>query len=247
MWQSRYPSEAASLEVLARLYPEDQTSKLVVSVVREGVTVQETLLDAAHPALLADSNASSPISVALRYVREGLLHIFGGPDHIAFVLGLLLFGGTLRQLLKTITAFTLAHSITLGIAATGIWNPSPRIVETLIALSITCIALENLRPHRTEQDLRAFLAFGFGLIHGFGFAGALSEVGLPQDTFWAALASFNIGVEMGQAAIVLAVAPLIARLTYLRPKSHRWIVILGSLAVGLAGLYWLLTRLLMPS
>jgi hypothetical protein len=116
-------------------------------------------------------------------------------------------------------------------------------VEPLIALSIICIAVENLRPHRTERDLRPLMALGFGLIHGFGFAGALSEVGLPQDSLWTALASFNIGVEVGQLAIVLIIVPCLARLARLKPETHRRTVLLGSAAVGLAGFYWFLTRL----
>jgi hypothetical protein len=90
------------------------------------------------------------------------------------------------------------------------------------------------------------MALGFGLIHGFGFAGALSEVGLPQDSLWAALASFNIGVEIGQLAIVLIIVPCLARLACLKPDTYRRTVLLGSVAVGLAGFYWFLTRLPTP-
>ncbi len=247
VWQSHYPREAKIVEVASRLYPENPSSRFVVSVVRGGVTVEETLLDAAHPALVAGKAKSSIVTAAVRYIHEGLRHIFGGPDHIAFVVGLLLFGGTLKHLLKTVTAFTLAHSITLSLAAAGVWSPSPRFVEPLIALSIVCIAWENLRPRprRTERDLRPLLAFGFGLIHGFGFAGALSQVGLPRDALWAALASFNIGVEIGQATIILTLTPLLARLANRRPVWHQRTIVLGSVAIGLAGLYWFATRLLL--
>jgi hypothetical protein len=263
MWQSRCPKEAASVEVLARLYPNDPASKLVVSVVRGGVTVQESILDAEHPALLAHPGAPAPprrragLSIALRYVREGVSHVFGGLDHVAFLLGLLLLGGTLRSLLKTVTAFTLAHSLTLGIAAAGVWCPSPRMVEPLIALSILYIAAENLavglrRRSRPEaertprRDLRPLLAFGFGLIHGFGFAGALSSVGLPQDAFWLALGAFNLGVEVAQAAIIVTVAPLLTVLARGYPALHRRAVNGGSIIIGLAGIYWLCIRLLTP-
>ena len=245
-WQATLDKEVTDPEVLARLYPDDSSSKLVVSVLRDGSLVQETVLDAAHPALLRNHEPpESRWQVFLRFVREGVTHIFGGPDHICFVLGLLLLGGGLKTLLKTVTAFTLAHSITLTVAALGIWNPSPRIVEPLIALSIVAIAVENLRPRKVSaRDLRPWFAFGFGLIHGFGFAGALAEVGLPQQALGVALAAFNFGVECGQALIVIAVAPALAKLAEDKPKLHRLFLRLASVGIGLAGLWWFVTRLI---
>jgi hypothetical protein len=184
--------------------------------------------------------------VAGTYIREGILHIFGGPDHILFVLGLLLLGGTLKSLIKTVTAFTIAHSITLTIAATGIWNPSPHIVEPLIALSIVAIAIENLRRSGrvVKRDLRPLFAFGFGLIHGFGFAGALAEVGLPREAMGVALASFNIGVELGQVTIVLAAAPSLALLAIKRPVINSRLVFAGSAFIGICGAFWFITRVI---
>ena len=182
----------------------------------------------------------------LRFVREGVLHIFGGPDHILFVLGLLLLGGTLKSLIKTVTAFTVAHSITLTVAATGLWNPGPRYVEPLIALSIVAIALENLRRNgkTAKRDLRPWFAFGFGLIHGFGFAGALAEVGLPKEALGVALASFNIGVEIGQVTIVLAAAPALALLSARKPAISRNVVVAGSTLIGICGAFWFVTRVI---
>jgi hypothetical protein len=249
-WQATLDKEVAAPEVLARLYPNDPSSKLVVSVLREGSLVQETVLDAAHPALLLSHEPpESRWQVFLRFVREGVSHIFGGPDHVCFVLGLLLLGGGLKTLLKTVTAFTLAHSITLTIAALGIWNPSPRLVEPLIALSIVAIAVENLRrispASRSWRGARGeVFAFGFGLIHGFGFAGALSEVGLPQQALGVALAAFNFGVECGQALIVIAVAPALAKLADDKPTLHATLLKMLSMGIGLAGLWWFVTRLL---
>ena len=188
MWQARSDGPVSRIEVLTRLYPEDPASREIVSVFRQGQLVQEAILDASHPSLALGERAPnvSPLTVAGRFTREGVLHVMGGMDHVCFLFGLLLLGGSLRQLLKTITAFTLAHSVTLSLAATGVFAPPPRLVEPLIALSIVAIALENLRV-RTAQDRdrkadrRPWIAFGFGLIHGFGFAGALAEVGLPRE------------------------------------------------------------------
>lgn len=249
-WQATMPDCAKTCDVEARLYPEDAASRTVVTILRDGVVVRDALLDEAHPDMLSSHRRLSWHQVAAQYIRQGVLHILSGPDHIAFVIGLLLLGGTLKSLLKTVTAFTLAHSITLSLAATGVWNPSPRIVEPLIALSIVAIAVENLRPHppgdgdaAPPRDMRPFYAFGFGLIHGFGFAGALSEVGLPANALATALASFNIGVEIGQAAIVLAISPLIALLASKKPVLLSRFVFAASICIGLAGSFWFFTRL----
>lgn len=260
-WQTVLPASIATCEVLVRLYPEDPNSHTVVTLIRDGQVFQEALLDAAHPDLLRSQPAPKPVTVALRYIHEGVGHIFGGPDHVLFVLGLILLGGTLKALLRTVTAFTLAHSVTLTLATTGIWSPSPRIVEPLIALSIVAIAVENLRHLRNKRvseqyctslpeegraavvlpparDLRPYYAFGFGLIHGFGFAGALAEVGLPKAALGVALASFNIGVEMGQVAIILITLPLLAWIGRARPVVLSRLALAGSLVIGVAGAYW---------
>ncbi len=255
-WQTIVTITAKECEVLARLYPEDAQSRTVVTIMWKGQAVQETLLDAAHPSLLHNQPKPRASAVALRYVREGIDHIFGGPDHILFVLGLLLLGGSLKSLLKTVTAFTLAHSITLTLAATGILAPSPRLIEPLIALSIVAIAIDNLRTMRRERtavpadsppapprDLRPYYAFGFGLIHGFGFASALAEVGLPRTALVVALASFNIGVEIGQATIVLLTAPVLAWFARKQPVWYLRSATAGAVFIGLAGSYWFITRL----
>lgn len=259
-WQTTVSGEQTNLEVLARLYPENPTSRFAVTVLKGGVPVQETLLDADHPSLTAPEPRDG-FAVALRYLQEGVRHIFGGPDHLCFLAGLLLLGGTAGVLLRTVTAFTLAHSITLTLAATGVFTPSPRFIEPLIALSIIAIAVENLRALRNQvagsdkpnssstqapqprQDRRPWYAFGFGLIHGFGFAGALAEVGLPKASLGVALASFNIGVELGQAALVLVAVPLLALLAR-RPTLNQRTVLVGSLAIAAAGGYWFVTRLI---
>lgn len=246
-WQTVLTGPVHTCEVTARLYPEDQNSRTVVVLIRDGEVFQEALLDSSHPGFLRSRPPLSPFGVALRYLQEGIGHIFGGPDHILFVLGLILLGGTLKSLLKTVTAFTLAHSITLTLAATGVFSPSPRIVEPLIALSIVAIAVENLRHLRTktasERDRRPFYAFGFGLIHGFGFAGALAEIGLPHAALGVALASFNIGVELGQVSIILVTLPILAWLAKARPFVFRRLLPAGSVVIGLVGAYWFFSRL----
>jgi hypothetical protein len=186
----------------------------------------------------------------------GAEHILSGADHILFILGLLCLGGTLRSLLYTVTAFTLAHSVTLTIAATGIFVPSPKFIEPAIALSIVAVAVDNIRiltsnwsaastsaGASNKDDLRPYFALGFGLIHGFGFAGALAEAGLARENLGIALASFNIGVEIGQAAIILVVAPLLAYLAMKRPHLFKRVVLVTSIVIALIGGFWFIARL----
>jgi hydrogenase/urease accessory protein HupE len=144
----------------------------------------------------------------LDFFKMGLEHILLGFDHLVFLLGLVLVGGRWRSILLVITAFTVAHSITLGLAVLGIWAPSPRFVEPAIALSIAYVGVENFFV--TDAEKRWQITFPFGLVHGFGFAGALQEIALPRADLPGALLAFNLGVEAGQLAVLAAVLPLMA-------------------------------------
>jgi len=251
-WQASVEKSSTGYEVLSRLYPEDSNSSTIVSCVRDGQSVQEDLLSGEHPSLL--KNSSSHL-IMWRYLQEGFKHILSGADHILFLLGLLLLGGSILSLLRTITAFTLAHSLTLTAAVTGIIVPSTRIIEPLIALSIVAIGLDNLRVLRTwakssgdssdyvKRDWRPLTAFIFGLAHGFGFAGGLIEIGLPKEALWIALISFNLGVEFGQAFIVACLAPLIA---FAKNKMLRFYLPFAqavSILIAATGAIWFATRL----
>ena len=238
--------KAATLAVKSRLFPEDPRSKTLVFVYDGAKFASEAVLDAANPTFDSSrrSNAEpSGLALAWRFLREGVSHIFGGPDHVLFVIGLLLLGGTVKRLLKVVTAFTLAHSITLFLAATGTFTLPPALVEPVIALSIVAVGVESLIAKRGGSDGRLLMAFGFGLIHGFGFAGALAEIGLPQTSLPIALAAFNGGVELGQLAIVLTVAPALGLLSRRFPKAGRSAVIGGAVAVILMGVVWFLQRI----
>jgi hydrogenase/urease accessory protein HupE len=259
-WQTIVePSPSNNWQLLARIYPEDETSRTVVTIIRNGQPIDEALLDWQHPCTLRGHAQLDYFALAARYGKQGIEHILFGADHILFVVALLLLGGSLRSLFCIITAFTLAHSLTLTLAATNTFAPSPRIIEPAIALSIVAVAVENLRRLKTygsnqdliklaspKDDLRPRLALIFGLIHGFGFAGALIEVGLPKEHLALALASFNIGVEIGQATIVLAIAPVVALLAIKCPDLYRRIAFFGSICIGIAGGVWFVTRILQP-
>ncbi len=162
-----------------------------------------------------------------QFVREGVRHIFIGPDHILFLVGLLLLGGTLSQLLRIVTAFTLAHSVTLVLATLNVLSPPARVIEPMIALSIIFVGAHALWQSKEGRDWRLLFAFCFGFVHGFGFANVLREMRLPRGALGWSLFSFNAGVEIGQACIVLAVAPLLALLfgwRFLRNRRGRLLV-----------------------
>jgi hydrogenase/urease accessory protein HupE len=239
--------ETADMVTLeTRLFPEESQSKTLAYLYEDGRLVTEARVDAAHPSATLSRLAPpvTPLQTVKQFIREGVGHIFLGFDHICFVVGLLLLGGTLKQLLKVVTGFTLAHSVTLCLAATGVWTPPGRFIEPLIALSIIAIGLDNLLSKPGERDIRAPLALGFGLIHGFGFAGALADVGLPKATLGLALGAFNIGVEAGQAVIVLLLAPVLAWVSTRWPEARRKVLIAGSVGVALLGAFWFAERIL---
>lgn len=145
----------------------------------------------------------SPTGLAGYYIRLGFTHILPyGFDHILFILGIFFLNPNLRSVLWQATAFTVAHSITLALAATGTIHPLSSVIEPIIALSIAFIAIENIFI-TTLKWWRILIVFGFGLVHGMGFAGALAEIGLPENNLLSSIISFNVGVELGQIAIIL--------------------------------------------
>ena len=181
--------------------------------------------------------------VALDYLQLGFLHILPkGTDHILFVLGLFLLSHRLTPLLWQVTAFTVAHSITLAMSIYGLISLPSNLVETLIALSIVYVGVENILT-RQLKPWRIVIVFGFGLLHGMGFAGVLLELGLPESEFINALVSFNIGVELGQLTVIILA---LAAVFWLRrnPEFYRRLVVIpGSLAIALMGLYWTWQRI----
>lgn len=190
-----------------------------------------------------------------QYVVDGVWHIWIGYDHILFLLALLLpavlvrrdgqwqgahtFSGAVKEVLKVVTAFTLAHSITLSLAALEIVSLPSRLVESAIAASVMVAAVNNLRGNLESR--RWVMAFGFGLIHGFGFASVLADLGLPQGALVLALVGFNVGVEVGQLAIVAVFLPVAFRLR--NTGFYRFGVLkMGSLLIALLACFWLVQR-----
>lgn len=179
--------------------------------------------------------------VALDYVRLGVEHIWTGYDHLLFLAALLLVARSLREMLGVVTGFTMAHSVTLSAAALGLVTLPSAVVEPAIAATIAFVGVENL--WRPTGRRRFLTTFALGLIHGFGFAGLLRELGMPQEHLVTALLAFNGGVELGQAAVVLVVLPALLAARRLPGWEARTVPVL-SLAIAGAGLYWLIERVL---
>lgn len=180
--------------------------------------------------------------VAMAYVALGFEHIMGGIDHLLFVLGLLFLVGFRRQLIWTISAFTLAHTVSLASVAFGWLTLRPGPVEACIALSIVLVACEALGKRQTlARQWPALVAFVFGLVHGLGFAGALQEIGLPENHVLVALLTFNLGVEVGQLLAVVAAWGVVQLATRLWPRVVRLgpAVLYG---IGSVGAYWTFSR-----
>ena len=202
------------------------------------------------PILDESGDERSFMSTAGLYVTIGIGHILpDGADHILFVLAIFLASVRVKALVWQISAFTVAHTATLALAASGIITPSAAVVEPLIAFTIAFVAIENL-VFKDMTKWRPLVVFGFGLIHGLGFAGFFGELGLPPGQFWSALIGFNVGVEIGQLSVI-AFAALIGyglRRVLRDPKGiaryRNYLVRPGSALIGLTGLWWGITRLI---
>lgn len=185
--------------------------------------------------------------IALTYIMLGVEHILLGIDHLLFVLALLMIVANFKKLVATITAFTIAHSITLALAALGFVSMPGPPVEAIIALSIVFVAAEIVRGRQGIAVLTArvpwIVAFTFGLLHGFGFAGALSEIGLPQSAIPLALFSFNVGVEIGQLLFVSGVVVLYSIAKRIQPVPPAWAWRIPTYTIGGVAAFWTIDRI----
>lgn len=204
---------------------------------------QRVLLSSMHTRFELGSGQVVGSTFAL--VLFGAEHIVLGADHLAFLLGLLLAGGRIRELVLNLTAFTVAHSVTLGLMLAGALNAPGAVIEPLIGFSVAAVAFANLRRWRPGGSWRWAMVLGFGLIHGFGFAGAVAEHAPPAQNLLPWLLAFNLGVELGQLAVVsalLGAAALLRRMQHAQRHSRRSAVALNALLL-LIGVGWMLQRL----
>jgi hydrogenase/urease accessory protein HupE len=236
-------SPPGALKIRCHLFPYDPQHQTFLNVYENEALVHQEILNKDHQTLdYFTGGRQGSWAVVKKFILSGIYHIFTGPDHILFIIGLLLLGGSLPRLLTIVTAFTIAHSITLSLAALDIYSPPARLIEPAIALSIVYIGIDNLTVGKGGRDVRAWIAFFFGFLHGFGFAGVLREFGLPSQALGWSLFSFNIGVEIGQVCIVLVAATILAALRRRRPTLSHRVSTIGSAGVILAGSYWFIQR-----
>ena len=225
------------------MFPYDPQHKTFVNVYEDGGIAAQAILDKDRTGFDYFAGSRAGIwAVAQKFVPAGIQHILSGPDHLLFLVGLLLLGGSLKQLLIVVAAFTIAHSVTLSLAALRIVLPPAHAIEPAIALSVVYVGADNLLVAGGGRDTRPWVAFAFGLIHGFGFANVLREMDLPARALGWTLFSFNIGVEIGQLAVVGLVASLLARIRARSEVAGRRLAFAGSIVVMLAGAFWFVQR-----
>jgi hydrogenase/urease accessory protein HupE len=232
------------LKINASLFPYDPQHQTFLNIYDGGSLVHQEIFDRSRTQFeYFTGGRQGVLAVIKKFIPGGVYHIFTGPDHILFIIGLLLMGGSMLRLLSIVTAFTIAHSITLSLTALNLLSPPERIIEPAIALSIVYVGIDNLMVDKSSRDVRIWIAFFFGLIHGFGFASVLREFGLPPEALGWSLFSFNFGVEIGQAVIVIIAASLLGALRSRRELLAKRVAVVGSVIVILAGSYWFIQRI----
>ncbi len=225
------------------IFPYDPQHQTFINIY-DGAALMQAMINQAD-ARFEYFTGTRPGTVAVvgRFIPLGARHILIGSDHVLFLIGLMLLGNTLRRLVLIVTAFTLAHSLTLSLAALSLVALPARLIEPAIALSIIYVGVDNLLVRDGSRDTRVWVAFVFGLIHGFGFATVLQEMHLPAPALGWSLVSFNLGVEAGQLVIVVPVAAALASLRVRRPAAARRLAVAGSVTVILGGSYWFIQRI----
>jgi hypothetical protein len=238
-----YPSRTSmpgSVGIQAAIFPYDPVHQTFVNIYENGQLTRQLILDRAKTtAEYFTGSGQSTGMVVRKFISEGI-------HHILILVGLLLLGGKPRRLLLVVTSFTFAHSITLSLAALDIIRPPAQVIEPAIALSIIYVGCDNLLVKK-GHDVRAWIAFAFGFIHGFGFAGVLREMNLPRHALGWSLFSFNAGVEIGQLMVVLVVASALAAVRWRSERAGRYVAVAGSIAVIAAGGFWFIQRVFFPT
>ena len=237
----------AVVSISTLMFPYDPNHQTFVNVYEADTLTSQMILDAnhTHTEYFAGTR-QGVVAVVRKFIPAGIHHILIGPDHLLFLVGLLLLGGSIRRLAMVVTSFTIAHSITLTLAALNILTPPARIIEPAIALSIVYVGADNLLA-QGGRDVRAWIAFSFGFIHGFGFANVLREMELPRRALGWSLFSFNFGVEIGQLLVVVLVASAFAFLRSRSEWARRRLVFAGSIVVIAAGAFWFVQRVFFPA
>ena len=234
-----------TLAVSASMFPYDLYHQTFLNVY-EGNHLKQAILDRGQTRFeYFAGTRQGALAVTRKFLPAGVEHILVGPDHLLFLLGLLLLGGTVGQLAVLVTAFTAAHALTLTLAVLNIVNPPARIIEPAIALSIVYVGADNLLI-RGGRDVRVWIAAAFGVIHGFGFASVLREASLAPVALSWSLFSVNAGMELGQLLVVAVVATALAALRSRNEAAGRQFAFAGSVVVMAAGTVWFIQRVFFP-
>ena len=235
------------LRIRTRMFPYDPVHQTFINIYEDSDLRQQMIFNAdSGEYTYYTGSTQGALAVMQTFIPAGIHHILIGPDHILFLIGLLLLGGTWGALVKIVTAFTIGHSITLSLAALNIIIPPARIIEPAIALSIVFVGTDNL-VRGSGRDLRAWAALVFGLVHGFGFANVLREFGLPAEALGWSLFSFNFGVEIGQLVVVVIVATSLGIIRRRSSVAGTRVAWAGSILVIAAGAYWFVERVFFPA
>ncbi len=239
--------DPGAVAIDTNLFPYDPNHQTFINVYEDRELRQQFIFNAgSEQHTYYRGTRQGAIEVMKTFVTSGIHHIMIGPDHILFLVGLLLLGGSTMALVKIVTAFTIGHSVTLTLAALNYVTPPASVIEPAIALSIVFVGADNL-VRGDGRDLRGWVALVFGLVHGFGFANVLREFGLPREALGWSLFSFNVGVEIGQLAIVLLVAALLEAIRRQSATLRQRVVFAGSIVVIAAGTYWFVERVFFPA
>jgi len=239
-------SPPATLQFRASMFPYDPNHQTFLNVY-EGEALTQAILDRGRPSFEYFAGTRQEIWAVIRtFVPAGIRHIVIGPDHLVFLIGLLLLGGTAGQLALVVSSFTLAHILTLTLAAFNVISSPPRVIEPAIALSIVYVGADNLLA-RGGRDMRVWIAFAFGLIHGLGFSNVLRELDLPVRALRWSLVSFSAGLQIGQLVVVAVLGWLFAAVRSRSESLGRQMVFAGSLVVMAAGAFWFVQRVFFPA
>lgn len=240
------PASIGVLRLDTLMFPYDPLHQTFVNVYEGDTLALQAILDQSKTAVEFFSGSRPGIaSLMRRFVAIGTRHILLGPEHLLFLVGVLLLGGTARQLAFVVSAFTVGHCLTLALGAFNILNPPARLIEPAIALAIVYVGADNLMV-RNGKDLRLWIAFAFGCIHGFGFANVLREMDLPRRATTWSIASFGVGAEFAQLLVAAAAAVLFATLLARDAALHRKVVYAGSILVIAGGAFWFIQRVFFP-
>jgi len=236
----RWPEDVRALTIRYGLFLPDVPTATCLATVIRGPDVRSVVFTPERREASFVVGRGWQIGQLTSFVALGVRHILSGYDHLLFLLSLLMAGGALLTLAKVVTAFTVAHSITLSLAVFGFVALPARWVESAVALSIAYVAIENLWQPQAAIRRRWFVTFGFGLVHGLGFASVLQELALPRAALAASLAGFNLGVELGQLGAVAVICTALRLLSSWSqaPALRRWV----SIGTASAGLVWFVQR-----